>query len=315
MTNLSDAIRAASERRSALHDDLDQTAYRVFHGYGEGHPWVTADRYGDVAVLSHKVEVPARVCDAAAEALLECAPVQRVIAKEYRASGRGTRAVSVTHLYGEPITEPIEVRDLGMHFMTRVHTPEASGLFLDARPARAWIRENASGRHILNLFAYTGSLGVAAAAGGARSVVHVDNRKSPLKVARQNHVLNELPIDDRALQCGNVYTHLPKVRKAGRLFDGIILDPPPRVPANTGRRRAVGQDYPQLAPLAAPLLELGGWLLCFFNRLDRTRKEMETEIMECAGVPLEVSWRGESGEDFPQVDRECKLRLTAFRRV
>ncbi|MBT3346289.1 MAG: hypothetical protein HN712_04720 [Gemmatimonadetes bacterium] len=315
MTDLPDAIRVASERRRTLHDDPDQTAYRLFHGYGEGYPGVTVDRYGDVALLSHKVEVAPAMRDAAARALLERAPVQRVIAKQYHAVDQGVRPVSVTQLYGEPITESVEVRDHGLRFMTRLHTPESNGLFLDARPARAWIREHASGRRILNLFAYTGSLGVAAAAGGARSVVHVDNKKNPLEIARQNHVLNGLPIDDRSLLCGNVYAHLPRARKAGRLLDGIILDPPPQVPANTGRRRPEGQDYGQLSSLAAPVLASEGWLLCFFNRLDRTRQEMEAEVLESAGVPLEVLWRGESGEDFPEVDQERKLRLTAFRRL
>lgn len=315
MTDLADAIRAACDRRRAFHDDSEQTAYRVFHGYGEGYPGVTVDRYGDVGVLSHKVEVSPSALRAAAAALVESAPVHSVIAKKHRGARSGIAAISVSHLHGQLIAEPIEVRELGLRFVVRVHTAEANGLFLDARPARTWIRAHASGRRILNLFAYTGSLGVAAAAGGARSVVHVDNKQNPLEIARQNHALNGVPIDDRALLCGNVYTHLPRALKAGRLFDAIILDPPPQVPANAGRPQAAGQDYRQLAPLAAPLLETAGWMLCFFNRLDRTREQMEAEVLTCAGIPLEVCWRGESGEDFPETDRGRKLQLAAFRRV
>lgn len=315
MTSLADAIHAGSDRRRALHDDPEQTAYRLFHGYGEGFHGVIIDRYGDTAVLVHKVELSSEDRADAVRALLDCAPVQRVIAKVEVDTGSASAPSSVTQLCGEPLTEPIEVREQGLRFMARVHTPEANGLFLDARPARAWLRQHAAGRRVLNLFAYTGSLGVAAAAGGAKSVVHVDNKKNPLEVARQNHQLNGLPIDNRALMCGNVYEHLPRASKAGQQFDGIILDPPPQVPENTGRQRALGQDYPQLMPLVAPLLAPEAWLLCFFNRLDQTRQQLEAQVLSCAGVPLAVCWRGESGEDFPELESERKLRLTAFRRA
>ena len=39
------------------------------------------------------------------------------------------------------------------------------------------------------------------------------------------------------------------------------------------------------------------------------------KILKYAGIPLEVCWRGESGEDFPEADRERKLQVSAFRRV
>ena len=178
-----------------------------------------------------------------------------------------------------------------------------------------WIRANSSGRRISNLFAHTGSLGVAAAAGGARSVVHVDNKKSPLDAAREHHVLNDLPVDSRSFIVGNVYQQLARARRGTVALDGIILDPPPVVPRKLAPRKPKGQDYPQLSSLAAPLLSVGGWLLCFFSRFDRTRAEYERDVLDHAGTPLEVIWRGTSGVDFPAIDAEQKLRMTVFERV
>ncbi len=309
--SLTHAIRSALEVRRVLSEDPTQTVYRLFHGYGEGCPGLTIDRYGEVALVSHKVDVAAELPEIT-DVLLEHYPFERVLAKAHRYFNWDSQAISVSPLVGELPTAPIEVMDNGLKFLATVHTREANGFFLDSRPARRWLLEHSAERRILNLFAYTGSLGVAAMAGGARSVVHVDSKNKPLETARKNHLLNDLPLDSRSFMKGNVYQHLPRAHRAGVCFDGVILDPPPRVPDRMANRQPLGQDYRQLTPLVTPLLAPGAWLLCFFNRFDRCRVDLEQDVLESSEVPLEVLWRGSSGEDFPEDDRERKLRLTAF---
>jgi len=306
-------VIAAYERRSELHGRADQTAYRLFHGYAEGCPGLVIDRLGDVALITRKVDVDDDLV-AISEALLEQHPFTAVVAKAHRDLSSGSAALSVRALHGELPADSFEVLDQGLRFRVSAHNREHSGLFLDARPARGWLRDNSRGRRVLNLFAFTGSLGVAALAGGGRSVVHVDSKANPLAIARENHRLNGLSVDPRDFLLGNVYQHLPHARRSGLSFDGIVLDPPPRVPRRMARRRPQGQDYGQLAELAGPLMAPEGWLLCFFNRIDRNRASLEQEVLEHAGVPLEPIWRGTSGEDFPERDPERKLRLTAFAR-
>jgi 23S rRNA (cytosine1962-C5)-methyltransferase len=59
-----------------------------------------------------------------------------------------------------------------------------AGLYLDTRNLRGWLIENMAGARVLNTFAYTGSLGVAAKAGGASRVVHIDLKRAFLNVAK-----------------------------------------------------------------------------------------------------------------------------------
>ncbi len=304
-------VRTAYALRGALHDDSAQTAYRLFHGYAEGCPGLTIDRYGDVLLIVHKTDVEEELAEIT-KTLLDCHPASCVIAKAHRYFNWDARALSVRALHGELPTAPIGVLDNGLRFWATPHDHENNGLFLDARPARRWIMDNATGRRVLNLFAYTGSLGVAAAAGGAKSVVHVDNKKNPLAIARDNHRLNDLPVDNRAFMCGDVYQHLPRAAKAGVTFDAIVLDPPPRVPARGHRRNPEGQDFEKLIELTLPLLADDGWLLCFFHRFDRTREQFESEVAEASAGQLEPGWRGISGDDFQEDNPEKKLRLTAF---
>ncbi len=294
-----------------LHEDPTTDAYRIFHGFAEGCPGLNIERFADCAVIFlHDVELASRL-DEVLDVLSELFAPRLVILKERHLEGR--RANGQVLSGGEPLDAPLEVREHGLRFLIDpLRTPNL-GLFLDARPARAWIRAHAKGLRVLNLFAYTGSLGIAAAAGGAIGVTHVDTQERSLRCAQENHRLNGLPIDDRDLIPGDVYFHLPRAARGGRSFGGIILDPPPKVPER-GRHKTEGQDWVKLASLCGPLLMPEGWLLCFLHRASGSWSDCEAEICEAAGVPLEVIWRGTSGEDFPERNLEAKLRLSAFRR-
>jgi 23S rRNA (cytosine1962-C5)-methyltransferase len=310
--SLAALVAAAWQRRGALHDDPSTDAYRIFHGYGEGRRGLKIDRYGEAVIAAHKVDLAVDPEELVA-ALDLCHPFRLIVLRSHRRRDLNPMALRVAVLRGDPLPDVLEVREDGLRFLVNPSAPDNPGLFLDARPARRWIRENSAGRRILNLFAYTGSLGVAAAAGGARSVTHVDALAAPLERAHRNHALNGLPVDDRSLMRGNVYRHLPRAARSGVTFDGIILDPPPQVPARRGHRPR-GQDFPTLTRLAAPLLAPGGWLLCFFSRYDQPGQCGESEVREAAPGPLAVIWRGTSGPDFPELEEPRKLRLVAFQR-
>ena len=100
-----------------------------------------------------------------------------------------------------------------------------TGLFLDHRPTRARIRELAAGKSFLNLFAYTGTASVFAAAGGARMTTTVDLSNTYLDWARRN--LDRNGFDDasrhRLLQ-EDVLAWLEQPPR--ERFDLIFLDPP-----------------------------------------------------------------------------------------
>ena len=70
-----------------------------------------------------------------------------------------------------------------------------TGLFLDSRKKRALLRSHAGGKKVLNLFAYTSTLSVAAAKGGAAIVDSVDLSKNYLEWGRINFALNKLKAD------------------------------------------------------------------------------------------------------------------------
>jgi 23S rRNA (cytosine1962-C5)-methyltransferase len=282
----------------------------VLHGWSPS--WVEADRYGDTLVVEIAREAEADQLDAVLAAADARFRADRVILRS-RTAPIVTRAIR-----GEMPTAPLVVHEHGVRYLVEPGRPGNPGLYLDARAARGWILANAAGRRVLNLFAFTGSLGVAAAVGGARSLLHIDANPSALAWCRANHELNGVPIDDRSVARMNLYQHLRKNKAARQRYGAIILDPPPGPETPRPGDRTPGERGPlALIPHVARMLEPGGWLLVFLHHGIRTAADGERDIVAAAagvGVALEPTWRGTSGDDFPEEDATRKLQLVAFTR-
>lgn len=116
------------------------------------------------------------------------------------------------------------VEEGGLKFIVNLSDYLDTGLFLDHRITRQWVREKAAGKRFLNLFAYTGSFTVYAAAGGATGSTTVDLSNTYLDWARRNLVLNGLAGPNHAYERADVLSWLEQpVREK---YDLAVLDPP-----------------------------------------------------------------------------------------
>ena len=137
-----------------------------------------------------------------------------------------------------------------------------TGLFLDHRPIRQLIQQQAQGKRFLNLFAYTGSASVHAAIGGATSSVTVDMSNTYLDWAKRNFDLNSIRGDHKLLRA-NCLQWLAEQAAAKQKpqFDLIFLDPPTF--SNSKKMDEafdVQTDHVQLLKNAASLLASEGFL-------------------------------------------------------
>jgi 23S rRNA (guanine2445-N2)-methyltransferase / 23S rRNA (guanine2069-N7)-methyltransferase len=117
------------------------------------------------------------------------------------------------------------VREGGLKFLVNLSDYLDTGLFLDHRLTRGMVRELAAGRRMLNLFAYTGSFTVYAAAGGAASTTTVDLSANYLDWAEENLRLNDLAGPQHELiraSAPDFVADLPR----RELFDLAVVDPP-----------------------------------------------------------------------------------------
>lgn len=118
------------------------------------------------------------------------------------------------------------VREGGLKFWVNFRDYLDTGLFLDHRLMRQMLRDWVKDLDFLNLFCYTGSATVYAAAGGARSSVSVDLSNTYLDWAHENLILNGLAGPQHELCRADCLQWLEDQLPHGPRFDLIFLDPP-----------------------------------------------------------------------------------------
>jgi len=150
----------------------------------------------------------------------------------------------------------------GLKFRVNLFDWLDTGLFLDHRPMRALIRSEAAGRRFLNLFAYTGSATVYAAAGGARATTSVDLSRTYLEWAERNLALNRLTGLAHRFELDDAMTWLAAERGS---YDLIFCDPPTFSNSKSADDFDVQRDHPQLLALCMARLAPAGMLLFSSN--------------------------------------------------
>ena len=119
--------------------------------------------------------------------------------------------------------------------------------------AGASLKQKSRPANILNLFAYSGGATLAMARAGA-SVCHLDASKAAVDWARENARLNHLEDAPIRWIVEDVLKFLHREIKRGRLYDGIILDPPSFGRGNGGEVFKIERDLEEILSACRALL-------------------------------------------------------------
>jgi 23S rRNA (cytosine1962-C5)-methyltransferase len=330
IADIASAIAAGRERRAALVARLSAEGtdtWRVFHGAAEGWPGTSVDRYGDLLLVQtwrHPLE------EQELEVLLEALAPERASAPHWVWNHRGAKAHPGALADPALASREVEVHEAGLRFRFRArHRGNDPWLYLDMRAGRRKVRELAAGKSVLNLFAYTGSLGVAAASAGAKELWQVDFSASALGLCASNHELNPSDTDVVLLEsdCLAVLRQLAgqRVQRARmrrgfpvverRLFDLVLLDPPRYAKGPVGTVDVVN-DYPSLAKPALLALEDGGALVATNHVAEVSREDFERVLArtaEKAGRPWASIEIFGPEDDFPSFDGQPPLKIALCR--
>ena len=319
-------------RRTALMNRLateHTDCYRLLHGTQEGVPGVTLDRYGDLALLQSfhapvaddEVTVVRRVVD-------EFFPESDLVYNDR--SAPGSRVRNRLDDAGRMAAESDRiVCEHGVRFhMTARHRGHDPWLFLDLRTTRRAVVDEAEGKSVLNLFAYTCGVGVAAAVAGARRVLNVDFSRSSLAVGTSNAELNG--VTHRSVELvSDVFPAVrqlagirqPPVVRGRRLprfprlepesFEVVFLDPPALAKSRFGVVDLI-RDYQSLLKPTLGAVGAGGVLYCTCHVATVEEKEWHAQLRRCAdkyGRPIRSLDVVRPGEDFPSPDARPPLKV------
>ena len=200
-------------------------------------------------------------------------------------------------IYGKSIAS--RVHEFGVRYALDLCMNQDASFYLDTRNLRRWLIDQMSGKLVLNTFAYTGSLGVAAQAGGASRVLHTDLNRHYLNVAKTSYTLNGFPINKKNFQARDFWSQISRLKRAGEQFDCVIIDPPIFSETNKGTID-LSKNTTRLINKIRPLVCHGGNIVAINNALyvsgQSYIKELEVlcidgyvEIEEIIPVPDDVT--------------------------
>jgi 23S rRNA G2069 N7-methylase RlmK/C1962 C5-methylase RlmI len=160
------------------------------------------------------------------------------------------------------------VEEGGLKFRVNLSDYHDTGLFLDHRETRHRVAAEAAGKRVLNLFSYTGSFSVYAAAAGARTTTSIDLSKTYLAWSRENFSLNGLSIGpSHQLIHADVLDWLSSPARRDDWYDLVVVDPPTWSTSKRMRDTLdVQRDHATLLQDAVRLTAPGGVIYFSTNR-------------------------------------------------
>ncbi len=274
---LSDAIAKRIQLRKFTN------GWRVLHGENDRVPGVVVDVYGSVGVLqtySAAVDGLGRFCAAVLRHKLALsAVVWRMPAKRKLSQETHCRV-----LWGHP-PEIVTVKEGKFEFKVPIISGQKGGMFLDLRHLRKWLalRKDLAGKRVLNLFSYTGTLGLACESAGASEIWNVDSARPALDFGLSHHTLGLARIRNIEADVFRWLRELSKMEK----FDLIVIDPP-QMASDVSQIKQALEIYRKLFTGALEHLSPRGRIVaaCCTSRI--SRREFEGLAQRVLGRSLKL---------------------------
>ena len=306
-------VERALAWRTALGLVGPEQAYRLIHGAGDGLPGFSCDVLGRVAVVYVYGAGLRKLGAQLAEAIVGFAKLDGAVVK-LRARG-GADAVE-QDVIGK-VGERVHASEHGVAYEIHPLGGLNVGLFTDMREQRRGLARFTSGARVLNLFSYTGALGLACACGGAARVTNVDTSEGVQAWAQGNFARAGLTGDAWRFETGDAVRFLARAQRDKERYDLVIVDPPTFSTAR-GSPWVLDRDYPALIAQAAAVIPDAGilWLAANTHELGSLAKLAQKGV-RAAGRVATIVEQGGLPPEYPTVAAQphdrylqiCVLRL------
>ena len=265
--------------RAHLVDSHHEAAFRLFNGFTEGDPNLSADIYAQTLVIHNYADDPIDnqlFIEDVVRHLRTLLDWLRVGIIKHR-NGITQEDKRGKLLFGD--SPDTKIREHGVWYALDLTMNRDASFYLDTSLLRKWLIENMKGKSVLNTFAYTGSFGVAALAGGASRVVQVDRNRRFLDLARKSYALNGFSINRNDLLALDFFPAVSRFKTGKQTFDCVVLDPPFFSSTSKGK---VDQEKEsaRLINKVRPLVNDGGYLVAINNALYVSGKEYMQTLEE-----------------------------------
>ncbi len=268
---------AIAKRASYIKEPYD-SAFRLMNGFLEGFPNIVLEVYSKTLLCHYYPKDNKEETDVILKDLLDIVIEKLPWIKTAIVKDRKSKDLKVKRgvvVFGTNVDK--KTIENGIKYAVDLTMNQDSSFYLDTRNLRHWLSKNLKDKTVLNTFAYTGSLGVAALVGGAKDVVHLDLNKTFLTIAKRSTKLNGLEIDKSKYQSGDFWSRINQFKKSEKTFDCVILDPPVYAQTNKGTID-LAKNYDKLINKVRPLINDGGYLITINNALFQTGKDHKAQL-------------------------------------
>lgn len=288
-SSVSELLDRSLKQRETFIDPRHETALRLFNGFTEGCPELVVDLYASTLVLNNYADPPehglAYMNDALDFFQKNLPWLRACIIKTRNGNSQAEKRGKL--IFGS--TPDHKIKEQGVWYALDLMMNRDASLYLDTRNLRKWAAENLKDRSVLNTFAHTGSLGVAALAGGAGRVVQLDANRQFLNLAKQSYTLNGFPIHKEDFIALDFFLQVGRYKRAHENFDCVFIDPPIFASSTKGR---VDQEHDsaRLINKVRPLINDGGYLVAINNALYVSGRDyLQTLESLCADGYMKIS--------------------------
>ncbi len=275
--------------RQPLFDDTHESAFRLFNGFTEGDPNLSLDIYARTLVIHNYADDPTKnqtyIEDISNYLQTSLIWLRAGILKQRNGITQDDKRGVL--LFGD--SPDAKINEHGVWYALDLTMNRDASFYLDTSLLRKWLIENMRGKSVLNTFAYTGSFGVAALAGGASRVVQVDHNHRFLDLAKESYKLNQFAVNRNDLLALDFFPAVSRFKTGKQTFDCVILDPPFFSSTSKGK---VDQEKEsaRLINKVRPLINDGGYLIAINNALYVSGSDyMRTLENLCKDGYLEIS--------------------------
>lgn len=292
--------KAIASRRTS-NDSQHEEAFRLFNGFYEGCPSLVLDIYSQTLVVHDYSEKPNK------ESIEEIVGYIRTSLHWLTAgilktrNGPSQKEKRGTLLFGEKPDH--KIKEHGIWYAIDLTLNRDASFYLDTSNLRKWLLENIRDGSVLNTFAYTGSLGVAAFAGGAASVVQTDLNRQFLNLAKESFTLNGFPIQKQNFIAQDFFPAIARFKARKQIFDCVIIDPPFFSTTSHGKVD-IEHESERLINKVRPLINDGGYLIAINNAVFLSGADyMKTLEKLCKDGYLKIRELIPVPEDFIGINR------------
>jgi len=300
-------LNQAITLRTHLFDPPHESAFRLFNGFYEGYPDIALDIYGRTVVIHNYADNPTQnenlIREIASYLQVSLIWLRAGIAKKRNGKTQDEKRGQL--LFGEKTDA--RIKEHGVWHAIDLTINRDASFYLDTHNLRKWLIENVRGKSVLNTFAYTGSLGVAAMAGGASITVQTDRNRQFLNLAKASYSINGFPIHKKDFIAQDFFPVVAKFKSIKQFFDCVIIDPPFFSSTTKGKVDQVNESA-VIINKVRPLINNDGTLVAINNALYVSGNEY-IKILEtlCKDGYLEIKELIPVSEDFIGYNQIGKL--------